>query len=184
MRTFIAVPMPVTPSLQRVMCQLDEMRPPLKVISADQLHITTVFLGETDESLVPTIGAIIQEVAASVTLPELKLRGLGAFSNASQPNIIWAGVADPRPLVQLYDHLIRRCQPLGFARETRPFHPHLTLARVKLQMPRSLTTFVHEHATTDFGPVRPVDLILFRSGLGPNGPTYTRLKTATVASRT
>lgn len=182
MRTFIAVPINPTEAISLALSRLQAMRPPLKVIPSDQLHLTTVFLGETDEALLSSLGEVIHEVASSVPLSQLMLRGLGAFPNVSRPTIIWTGFANPLPLVQLADQLAIRCEQLGFVRETRPFQPHLTLARVKLQPPRNITDFIHEHATTDFGTVRPLALTLYRSDLGPSGPVYTPLITANLAS--
>jgi 2'-5' RNA ligase len=184
MRTFIAVPISPTEAITLALSQLQAMRPPLKLIPSDQLHLTTVFLGETDESLVSSLGELIHEVAGSVPLSQLTLRGLGVFPNASRPTVVWAGFANPLPLIQLADQLATRCEQLGFARETRPFQPHLTLARVKLQPPRDLTDFIHEHASTDFGTVRFLALTLYCSDLGPTGPTYTPLITADLASET
>ncbi|HEY4263315.1 MAG TPA: RNA 2',3'-cyclic phosphodiesterase [Schlesneria sp.] len=182
MRIFIAVPIRPTDAISLALSQLRAMRPPLKVIQFDQLHLTTVFLGETDESLISDLGEVIHEVAGSVSLSQLTLRGIGAFPNDSRPTVVWAGFANPGPLIQLADQLATRCEQLGFVRETRPFQPHLTLARVKLHPPRDLTDFIHEHATTDFGTVRPLALTLYRSDLGSTGPVYTPLITANLAS--
>ncbi|MDB5348295.1 MAG: 2,5 ligase family [Schlesneria sp.] len=181
MRTFIAVPISPTEAITLALSRLQAMRPPLKVISSDQLHLTTVFLGETDESLVSSLGEVIHDVASSVRFSQLILCGIGAFPNVSRPTVVWAGFANPLPLIQLADQLASRCEQLGFARETRSFQPHLTLARVKLQPPRDLTDFIHEHTTTDFGTVRPLTLTLYRSDMGPSGPTYTPLIAANLA---
>jgi 2'-5' RNA ligase len=183
MRTFIAVPISPTEAIKLTLSQLQAMRPPSKVIPFDQLHLTTVFLGETDESLVSSLAEVIHEVASLVPLSQLGLRGIGAFPNSSRPTVVWAGFADPLPLIQLADRLATFCERLGFARESRPFKPHLTLARVKLHPPRNLTDFLHEHAATDFGTVRPLALTLYRSDLGSTGPTYTPLITAKLASK-
>jgi 2'-5' RNA ligase len=182
MRTFIAIPISPTEAITLALSRLQAMRPPLKVITSDQLHLTTVFLGETDESLVSSLGDVIHEVASSVPLSQLTLRGLGAFPNVARPTVVWAGFANPLPLLHLADQLATRCEQVGFARETRSFQPHLTLARVKLQPPRNLTDFIHEHVTADFGTVRSLTLTLYRSDLGPTGPAYTPLITADLAS--
>jgi 2'-5' RNA ligase len=182
MRTFIAVPISPTEAITLALSRLQAMRPPLKVVPFDQLHLTTVFLGETDESLVSSLGDVIHEVAGSVPLSQLALCGIGAFLNDSRPTVIWAGLTNPRPLIRLADQLATRCEQLGFARESRPFQPHLTLARVKLQPPQDLADFIHEYASRDFGTVRPLALTLYRSDMGPSGPTYTPLIEAKLAS--
>ena len=71
----------------------------------------------------------------------------------------------------------RQLQTLGFAREDRPFRPHVTLARIKSRPPEELKTLVLTHEDTDFGefPVAAIELI--QSELRPNGPVYTVLNT-------
>src|SRR4051812_27622339 len=117
MRTFIAIPISSTEALQSAMSELQSMRPALKMISFDQLHVTTAFLGETDESQVPHLAEIVQEIAGSVFVPRLILRGLGAFPSLSRPTVVWVGFANPDALIRLADQLASRCEQLGFVRE-------------------------------------------------------------------
>lgn len=154
------------------------MRPPLRMIPLEQLHVTVAFLDETEPSLISDLSEIIRDVASSAPLSELTVRGLGGFPNSTRPTVVWAGFADPSPLVQLADRLGSRCAAIGFVRESRPFQPHLTLARVKLPPPVGLADYISEHSTRDFEAVTPSMLTLFRSDLGPSGPTYTPLFSA------
>jgi 2'-5' RNA ligase len=46
--------------------------------------------------------------------------------------VVWIGVGgDVSQMKQLQQHIDSNLVPLGFARESRPFTPHLTLARVR-----------------------------------------------------
>lgn len=178
MRTFIAVPISPTEGVQLALIRLLAMRPSLKMISLDQLHVTVAFLGETEPSLISDLSEIIRDVARSEPLGELTVQGLGTFPNSTRPTVVWAGFADPLPLVQLADRLGSKCEAIGFVRESRPFQPHLTLARVKLPPPVGLAEYISEQSTRDFGNVTPSMLTLFRSDLGSSGPTYTSLYSA------
>lgn len=175
MRTFLAVPISATDELRSMLQQLAELRPRLKTISEDQLHVTSVFLGETDESLLPELKEIVNRVSGSLNSERVALRGLGAFPQDTRPTVVWAGFASSTPLIRLADILNTECELLGFPRETRPYYPHLTLARVKAQPPDELAELIRKHTATDFGTAMISNLTLFRSDLGPAGPTYTPL---------
>jgi 2'-5' RNA ligase len=175
MRTFIAVRIPVTDPISSVIRQLQTMRPALKVVSDDQLHVTLKFLGETDDSVVPRLGSLLHAIAATEAACEMNLTGLGAFPQVSRPNVVWAGFVDSGPLVRLASSLESRCEALGFPREARPFRPHLTLARTKAAPPESLPEFIRDRGNTWFGTVGIRALDLYRSDLQPAGPTYTSL---------
>jgi len=62
-RTFIAVPIPETPPLERLRKQLGELRPAMKFIAGHQQHVTLAFLGDTNESLIPRLIEISHDVA-------------------------------------------------------------------------------------------------------------------------
>lgn len=173
MRTFLAVPISVTDELRLMRQQLGKLRPPLKMIAVDQLHVTSVFLGETDESLIPRFAEIVDQVASSNETETVTLRGLGAFSKVTRPTVVWAGFDNASLLIRLADQLSACCESLGFSREARPYQPHLTLARVKAQPTRDLVDLIDEHSVTELGSVTIESLTLFRSDLEPSGPTYT-----------
>jgi 2'-5' RNA ligase len=177
-RTFIAAPLPCPRPLETIRQQLGAMRSPVKLMPPDQLHITLAFLGDTDESLVPQLAAILTDVVATEPATELVLHGLGAFPRISEPTVVWVGFADSSPLIRLADALWRKLQQLGFRRESRPFHPHLTLARIKSTPPAELASFIRDRITADFGAVSLSQLEFFRSDLLPQGPQYTVLSTA------
>jgi 2'-5' RNA ligase len=174
-RTFIAVPIPETPPLEGLRKELGELRPAMKLIAGHQQHVTLAFLGDTNESLIPRLIRILQEVARTEDPAERCLYGLGAFPRAANPSVVWVGFADPKPLIRMASSLVTRCETLGFPRESRPYHPHLTIARVKATPPDSLPQWIRDHAHTDFGRVSLSQLDLFRSDLLPVGPVYTSL---------
>ena len=182
MRTFIAVRIPGLHSIDSVLRHLSMLQPALRTVASDQLHVTLVFLGETDESLLPELTQILHDVAVTEAPHTLALRGLGVFPRITHPTVVWAGFTDPGPLVRMAEQLVRRCEALGFAREARPFHPHLTLARVKAKPPDELAGYIQARADADFGSVTISSLELYRSDMGPAGPVYTSLVRASLTA--
>lgn len=179
-RTFIAVEFHPTPSLRRVIEQLDVMGRPLKAVSADRLHVTLKFLGDTDRQLVSEISGILQGVARVRPAFAVKVVGIGAFPHRHRPSVIWAGLDGADALASIARELETRLEPLGFPREKRAFQPHLTLARVKSKPPNELQALFDKHESTEWGttPIRTVEF--FQSELRPEGPRYTVLASATL----
>ncbi len=62
----------------------------------------------------------------------LRLTGLGAFPRPGAATVLWVGVEDATGAVE---RLAAQCEQaardVGFEPEERPFHPHVTLARIR-----------------------------------------------------
>lgn len=174
-RTFVAVKIPVPSSLRPVLRSLATMNWPVAAVSPDNLHVTLKFLGDTP---IESRTAIQSRIAESVTgQPPFVLRvvGLGAFPHVDRPSVVWAGLNDAKPLVSLALSLEEALEPLGFARESRTFHPHLTLARVKGRPQRDLFDLLRQHAHTDFGTVEISSVEFIRSDRERDGAHYSTL---------
>jgi RNA 2',3'-cyclic 3'-phosphodiesterase len=176
-RCFLAVKMPAETALRRVLRELAEMGRALKAVEPENLHVTLKFLGATDPDLVAEIQKIAESAASGQTRGQLTLSGLGVFPHLHRPNVVWVGLEGPgaKTLSALAASLEVSLEPLGFAREQRPFAPHLTLARVKAKPPPSLRTLLERHAKTVFGTASVEEIELIRSEPGPDGSRYTVL---------
>lgn len=129
------------------------------------------------------IGAIVGALSTSASdLPpfEARIRGLGAFPSTTKPRVIWAGVHDgAAEMTTLAGRLDAVLAALGFAREARPFSPHVTLGRVR--QPRrdpALAEALAGAVAREFGRMRVPGAFLMRSELGPRGARYTELAKA------
>ena len=182
LRTFIGVKISSTQALAEILDELSTMRPALKLVAADNLHITLKFLGETERSLVKQIDQVVTDVTFGKSVVDAELLGLGTFPHMRRPSVVWAGLAQAEVLVTLAGELEERLEPLGFAPERRAFRPHLTLARVKSKPPPELAELVDAFEETSFGAARIEAVTLFQSELRPQGPQYTALATAALSS--
>ena len=70
-------------------------------------------------------------------------------------------------MLQLFSITENKVSTLGFEKEERRFHPHVTFARVK-KGKYSLT----RNIDFSFGPFSVNEISLFKSTLTPNGPIY------------
>jgi 2'-5' RNA ligase len=144
----------------------------LRFTAAADLHVTLVFLGSVDEAAIPTLGAELERAFHSQRVLELALEGTGVFPSLARPRVLWTGVrtihADDARLAELRRAALDAARAGGVLApgdpETEPFHPHVTVARVRERLPHdSLRAFL----ALDFRATWQVDEVwLFESTAG------------------
>ena len=171
-RAFVAVRIPLLPQLQTVLKPLVAMRWPVAAVAPENLHVTLKFLGDIPTDQIAAIQQQLLSVVRGQPPFVLAVEQLGAFPSVERPSVVWVGLVDAEPLVALVNEIESRLEPLGFARESRAFHPHLTVARIKGRPPRELFDIIRRNSDTHFGTaeVRSIDLI--RSELCRDGARY------------
>lgn len=141
------------------------------------LHLTLKFLGEIPQAQVERAGAVLKEVAAGRSCFELQFGGTGSFPHARNPRILWVGLVQGLETLKELQHAVDTgLSTAGFARETRPFTPHLTIGRVKSG--RNAAPLVQALLAAGFhsAPFRVSELVLMRSELKSSGAVYTPLQ--------
>ena len=140
----------------------------------EKLHVTLKFLGDVDEPRAPSLRRAAEAATRGLSSFALTVEGTGSFPPRGAPRVLWLGLRDDSGrLAHLQSQLERECEREGFPRETRPFKPHLTLAR--LRTPRGARELAAAHGETPFGPLDfdIPELLLIHSQLGPGGSRYT-----------
>ena len=139
LRTFIAVEMS-----PRVIARAGDLIDKLRVAAAEinwvrpqQMHLTLKFLGDVPDTETPDICRVVDEVAASFEPFEITCRRAGAFPNIQDPRTLWIGIEDGAEELQRLQAEIENAMKakLGYGKEQRGFHPHLTIGRVKRELP-------------------------------------------------
>jgi 2'-5' RNA ligase len=89
-------------------------------------HVTLQFLGEVSGEQ----AARVIERLAVVHSPQVPVRiaGLGIFASAG---VFWAGVEATAELLALQQRVTTATRACGFVPESRPYRPHITLARTR-----------------------------------------------------
>jgi 2'-5' RNA ligase len=152
-----------------------------RVYGAADLHLTLFFLGGVDASWVGALERALATLAAVHPAPELALGRSGAFPNERRPRILWLDVLDRGGgLAQLQADVDGACASLGFARDERPWKPHLTVARIRDRVQGGIERFL----ALDMGALeieadwKPLELALVESVPGGGPPAYRPLFTA------
>jgi 2'-5' RNA ligase len=133
-RVFIALEL--NESLQRFLGEIitgaARELPGLRWANPAGIHLTLAFLGEIDDELLALAEVGARAAAAQVRPFSYRLSGLGVFGSTQQPRVVWMGVEEPTGrMSRLHSLLARELVRRSFEVDTRPFSPHLTLARVK-----------------------------------------------------
>ncbi len=146
-------------------------------VQPSRMHVTMRFLGETDEALVPALGEKVRALSARHPRFTLRATTLGAFPNPRRAHVLVVPLEDDGQSAAIAKELDDELASLGLERETRPYVPHLTLARIREG--RDLRDVVEAAHVRAEGAA--TGLTLYRSELSSSGPTYTALAEAALA---
>jgi 2'-5' RNA ligase len=188
LRLFIAIELPggLKKAISQVMDPLRSKAGTTAVrwVPVSNIHLTLKFLGDVAPAGVGLIEEALESEAASHPAFRLEAGGLGAFPNLKRPRVIWLGVDAPPELASLQRGIESAAARLGYASETRPFSPHLTLGRVRENASAVelivLSSALKEARFNSPGPFAVDAVNLFKSDLLPGGSEYTRLYSASL----
>ncbi|HEY4676474.1 MAG TPA: RNA 2',3'-cyclic phosphodiesterase [Candidatus Angelobacter sp.] len=175
MRLFIALDIPadVRAALTGCMERARALAPDARWARVEGLHVTLKFIGHVDDAIVEQIKVALGSVK---TVPfEVKFAGVGFFPNPHAARVFWAGVDGSNHLPHLASSIDAALEKLGFQRETKPYHPHLTLARTSSRPLRELKPLLDE-PPPQFGTMTAHEFFLYQSQPQKGGSKYTKLE--------
>ena len=182
-RSFIAIELPtgLKQELTRLETQLKAGNQPwVKWVKPDSIHLTLKFLGNIAAGTTAAITGAIEKSARGIKPFSLKVEGLGVFPSLKRVQVAWVGISgETDKLTQLQKRLESNLTPLGFTPESRPFTPHLTLARLKEHTsPNERQEFGKLIASTNFeaSDIEVKEISLMKSQLTRTGAIYTQIK--------
>jgi 2'-5' RNA ligase len=150
-----------------------ECEPGLKWVRREQLHVTLQFLGRVGD--VDVLGDAVRSQIATLSPFTARLGGAGAFPKPRRAAVVWTGVTDGEPqMIELARAVSEATATVGFETEDRPFHPHVTLARVP--RPRPVEDVLAALGGDPVGPSFEVSgVVLFESQTRREGAVYTEV---------
>lgn len=149
------------------------------------IHLTIKFLGDMDEQVIDPLRAALEQAIGSRVAVNVPLERLGAFPRPQSPRVLWVGPSDQwergaeaKRVAEIHDAIEQACEGLRFLRETKPFSPHLTMARIKVGE-RQVGVALAKSGVLDrplsLGSFAVESVVLMKSELRPTGSVYTRL---------
>ena len=178
MRLFVAFELPAEHLVSIAGCvdQLANQLPGPRWVPSENWHCTVKFIGSFDEAALTSLDTALSAVASEVGPIESALTEVGAFPSMRRAKVIWVGLADATgELTALAERIDRSVAELGVDSESRPFTPHVTVARSR--SPIQLDTEVVREASTrlDRETFVVTEFVLFQSHTGPKGARYEKL---------
>lgn len=164
MRVFIGTAIP--PAMAKELSERlhEELTPPIwRVAPTAQWHVTTLFIGERSETLIPAFSATIAKLAESYG-PILLEHGRVVTMPKQDPTMLWIRFQPNSALTALHVALAEATgtEPSIY----RPYWPHITLARAKAGKAVAMAGAVV------IGSLVIDHLTLFHSTLAPGGSIH------------
>lgn len=136
LRAFVGLPLPQAyqEALAQLRLELDRHAPArLGWTRPGAWHLTLKFLGNINAAGNNGLDAVM-DALARLDWRAFPMRGGGAgfFPDARRPRVAWIGLSQGKEeCAALAAKVEDALSGLGFERETRPFSPHLTVARIR-----------------------------------------------------
>ncbi len=194
-RLFLAIQLPdhVRAIVTALNQQLAKPELPLRLVDPRLAHITLHFLGSTEPERAELLSLALPASVAGKRALMLSSSGLGCFPSERKPRVVWLGMeGEIESLRAINASLAKTLQIHGFETETRPLHPHVTLARAREgwspTLAAELQTVLVSDAVRNIVSSEPREFLvdeiaLIRSHLEKTGPRYETIRTVKLGTR-
>ncbi len=129
---FFALPLPeeeITRFVELVGA-LKEMHLPVRFQKTETAHLTLLYLGTVHEDKLSRAVEHIREIASQTRPFAVTVTGCGHFGSARYPRVVWLGAAATDALTGLQNTIREQVANYAEKKDDRPFHAHLTIARI------------------------------------------------------
>ncbi len=189
MRLFVALEIPaeVRSAARQRVDAVKARLPAARWVDLDHSHLTLVFLGATEDGLVPGLSAALARACAPFRPFSLALVDGGTFPPRRPARVAWIGLAAlselsrreaPPELSRLQAAVqaaVVSAAP-SFEAEDRPYNPHVTVARCPDPWPRpaaeAFAAALAGPTPETAEPFQVDEVVLFESQLGRGGARY------------
>ncbi len=143
----------------------------IKWVEKENLHITLEFFGETNKNEMENLIELTKNI--NFTKFNLSLYSIGGFPFLEKAKVLWVGLKEHKiELMNLYNKLHFTCKNIKSNLDDRPYHPHITIARVKRPLNSSNIKKIEKYSQMNFGELTVKKITLFQSELKKQGPEY------------
>ncbi|BAL80854.1 RNA 2',3'-cyclic phosphodiesterase [Caldisericum exile] len=175
MRIFISLKTtPYEDELFKILCDLKKkIRGDIKWVSKDNLHVTTKFLGEVEESFLQEIFRIVKETVKISKPFSFEIKGISGFPKKDFARVLFFSIVDfDKNIENIMKILDKDFEKYHFKRE-ESYVPHITFGRCR----RNYIN-LNEYKFEDFDfVVNALGLTVYESILMSNGPIYKEIET-------
>jgi len=175
MRLFIALNF--SPHLKHtiglLLKELQDLPIDCKWVEPENLHLTLKFIGEVEGNLIHDLVQVLERLADDFEPWEVEIKGSGVFPHWRRPRVVWLGVQAPPGLFLFQKTLAQELEKLPLSLDQKPFVPHITLGRLRLErnvelLQKKIQPLAEEVWGTEV--IKSVELM--ESRLTPEGALY------------
>lgn len=98
-------------------------------VHPEDFHMTLAFLGNADQQKLDEAVFNVDEALKDFQSFQVGLNQAGTFGRQDNPRILWIDTTESHSLSKVREKIYASCEEAGFVLETRPFRPHITIAR-------------------------------------------------------
>ncbi len=138
-------------------------------VDPENYHITLRFLGDVDDATGHEFAAQLRRIEAPAFV--LDLEGLGSFGGR-RPRAVWAGLAPSDALFSLQRAHEMAARAAGSPAESRNFHAHVTLARLRNGRSAAVAAYLEAYGGFIAEPFPVERFVLFSSRASQGGGPY------------
>lgn len=181
MRLFIAMDVPeeIKGVISAALKDLKRSTEGVRWVRPENIHLTVKFIGDYEEEKLERLEDEVAKAALRSPRFTALLGGCGAFPSSAKARVIWVDMRKGAEEAAIAARKVdSRLGKIGIKRESRPFRGHLTLGRLK--KPRNCSDVIERMEEDLQGllemPFDVQEMVLYRSILGSQGPTYIPLR--------
>jgi 2'-5' RNA ligase len=167
-RLFVALPVPA--HIRERLARFQNGLPGAKWTPPDNFHLTLRFIGEVDHGMAEDLDNLLLRVEAPGF--DVRIDSLGWFGNKRRPAALIANVKKDDGLMHLQKKIESAAVRCGLKPESRKFHPHVTLGRLKTTSIVEAERFVGERRLDEVLEFETDRFVLYSSFLSHTGSIY------------
>ncbi|MEZ6061656.1 MAG: RNA 2',3'-cyclic phosphodiesterase [Planctomycetaceae bacterium] len=179
--------------LDAVLDDFESRHPGFRCVRPGNLHVTICFLGEIPDEVAGDFADCLTEQFVDVPEFDAAIGGPGGFPASGRASIVWLSVTPTETFTRLNARCVEAAEVLGLNTEERPFHPHLTIARMPARRRRwrrpakppacaDIREFAEDWSNEPVSIQRISSVTVFSSQLAPGGSIYRPLREIPLAS--
>ena len=177
-RSFLAIELDedLVPKILDVQKEFKKTNANIKYVNSRNMHFTLKFFGNIDLDMAEDIGSAVEKVIKNYSSFDLNIRNCGCFPNKKVIKVLWLGLEEGSPIINLQKDLDKEFKKLGFKKE-KNFISHLTIGRVKSpKNKKEIRQTIEKSEDIEIGQFSVSKICLKKSTLTPQGPIYEDIK--------
>lgn len=168
----LSIPEETKRALKEYCDQLKVSYPFARWVHEQDFHITLAFLGHAPQQKLKLATELVSQSLLDCQSFSLTIDSFGTFGRKDSPRIFWSGVQREERLHEVRNQVFTACTEVGFELETRPFHPHITVARKwQGEVAFPFTTFEKENRLSAPLSFQAKEIVLYQTHLDQS-PKY------------